>query len=299
MVGARYDKEWYRGNHLFPCGGRVIVGPKWPGLFLTLGLLLLGLGVGVATCAWMMLEQGPPSAPRPYRELGIGLVVPFVLMWMLALAFLVRVSLTDPGVVRSSETEPPGMRADGEQQGNRMRRLPVTIDGVLYKHRFCETCRIWRPLRCSHCAVCNACIDRFDHHCPWLAGCVGRRNYRHYVFFCFFTCMSCIIQMAIGIVQLTRPKCDESGDECLWLSWGVVTAILCVVEGGFFSMMTLSLVSYHTFLMWQNMTTKEHKQQGREHPEPERGWPSVKSILFGRLPPSAFEPLQSQKQNNL
>ncbi len=60
---------------------------------------------------------------------------------------------------------------------------PTGQDVALHNYSECKKCRYPKPLRAHHCSLCNTCIMRMDHHCPWLANCVGLRNYRFFFSF--------------------------------------------------------------------------------------------------------------------
>ena len=41
------------------------------------------------------------------------------------------------------------------------------------KHKRCHKCLLVKPKRAHHCKICDQCILKMDHHCPWLMNCVG------------------------------------------------------------------------------------------------------------------------------
>ena len=47
----------------------------------------------------------------------------------------------------------------------------------------CPECEVVRTPRCRHCAFCKRCVDRFDHHCPWVNNCIGKGNFAFFYMF--------------------------------------------------------------------------------------------------------------------
>ena len=60
------------------------------------------------------------------------------------------------------------------------------IRGRKFKVRFCQTCNIFRGPTVSHCKKCDNCVENFDHHCPWLGNCIGKKNYFYFFIFLIF-----------------------------------------------------------------------------------------------------------------
>ncbi|KAM3142661.1 hypothetical protein pb186bvf_005320 [Paramecium bursaria] len=65
--------------------------------------------------------------------------------------------------------------------------------------RICPDCSQLRPQRSRHCDICQKCVDRYDHHCPWLSNCIGKKNYRVFILFLIFIVTSFILELFIQL----------------------------------------------------------------------------------------------------
>jgi hypothetical protein len=47
----------------------------------------------------------------------------------------------------------------------------------------CFECGVIALPRSYHCNVCKRCVERYDHHCPWLNSCIGTGNHSYFLVF--------------------------------------------------------------------------------------------------------------------
>src|SRR6218665_241127 len=126
----------------------------------------------------------------------------------------------------------------------------LDIKGQTFAIRYCPTCYMYRPPRVSHCSSCNVCVENFDHHCPYLGNCVGRRNYRRFISFLFFlTIYNCFILAATFAMFLIEVDKAAKGRSLTLL----LTTLL--LASGLYPL--AGLTGYHFFLVMAAMTTNE------------------------------------------
>ncbi|MED6122160.1 hypothetical protein PIB30_037239 [Stylosanthes scabra] len=171
---------------------------------------------------------------------------------------LIRVSTTDPGIIpRSNEQETVEIEEGGSSSSDGRRSKRVSMNGVEVKVKYCRVCKIFRPPRSSHCAICDNCVDRYDHHCPWVGQCIGLRNCRSYmalvisalIFFVYIFAFSCWIlhrKNVDGFIGMVKT-CPET----------LALAALAFNAIGFLG----ALAVYHLYLIAINETAYENFRQ--------------------------------------
>jgi len=113
----------------------------------------------------------------------------YVLISLLSCVFYLLAACKDPGYLRRNHED--------TLLSLFQRYEPYTI---------CPDCVVRRPARSRHCQCCDRCVEKFDHHCPWLSNCVGARNLGLFYLFLACTALSLAVAVAAGFLALVEGK---------------------------------------------------------------------------------------------
>eukprot|EP00475_Leptophrys_vorax_P020378 TRINITY_DN2788_c0_g1_i2.p1 TRINITY_DN2788_c0_g1~~TRINITY_DN2788_c0_g1_i2.p1 ORF type:complete len:366 (-),score=57.18 TRINITY_DN2788_c0_g1_i2:720-1817(-) len=126
---------------------------------------------------------------------------------------------------------------------------------------YCAICDMYRPRRAKHCRACSCCVEDFDHHCPWLSNCIGKRNYKQFIV--LLVCLSLFsgVTGSICVYQLVAFFIHNSGAlrhqaPFVWIQF-IGRVFISVTTLWIFGAVVF-LLGYHFFLISIAQTTYEH-----------------------------------------
>eukprot|EP00769_Ergobibamus_cyprinoides_P000563 gnl/Ergobibamus_cyprinoides/157.p1 GENE.gnl/Ergobibamus_cyprinoides/157~~gnl/Ergobibamus_cyprinoides/157.p1 ORF type:complete len:357 (+),score=96.93 gnl/Ergobibamus_cyprinoides/157:85-1071(+) len=129
--------------------------------------------------------------------------------------------------------------------------LPSLAEGGA---RICKKCQRWKPARTHHCSLCNRCVLKYDHHCPWLANCVGFRNYGYFLLFLFWAFVGLLYAVVTGLpaflAAFSSNGLASSQKQVVFMLLGYIMAFSLLLSVAF-------LFIYHCWLAATNQTTVE------------------------------------------
>jgi len=241
----------YKYRTVYHCDGHLVSGPLRSQFRLTVLMFLFPAAIFYAF-----------TAPYIWIHVSPGVVAVMIFLNSLSFCSLISSAYRDPGFIPRQRLLPGKVEA---KAANKV----VTINGVQVQMRWCVTCKIFRPPRSTHCATCDACVERFDHHCHWLGTCVGRRNYNSFFVFVSTLTASLGYVIAMTILHITLALIEFSqGDNSF--GRGFVLAISLPppdnIIVSFFLLVFVVLIvgpvaflfGFHVLLISRGVTTNEY-----------------------------------------
>ena len=246
-------KKW-EGDNYFPFRGRMIEGPCGFRPSLLTGLIL-----SIPVLLFLLFNS---------KYLIITVFV--IILYIITMILLLLVSFNDPGIIRRFKSEDNILMARKD--------IYIFQLGHIRKYKFCSTCSIIRPTRSTHCSDCNNCVEKFDHHCPWVGNCTGKRNYKYFFIFLILINILIVFLVIVSSVYIYKaiydnisnnknlPKNQQKENIISYALSEVSSFIYIIIYSAISLLFIVGLLFYHIKLISKNITTKEDLKNYWDNP---------------------------------
>jgi len=243
-----------------------------------------GIVCGVMT--WILLAYGEfcivtilflPASDYPLYQWINGIL--FQIWVFLAYSSHIKTMLTDPGAIPK-----------GNATEEHIQRLGLRDGQVVYK---CAKCCSIKPDRAHHCSICQRCIRKMDHHCPWVNNCVGESNQKFFVLFTLYVAATSVHAFGWGIWQFIYCiGSDWKNPGCSAYSPPVTTVLLIILlfESLLFAIFTLVMCGTQIHAICTDETAIEQLKREQAKWEKRDRWKSLQVVFGGRFSVSWLNP---------
>eukprot|EP00826_Nyctotherus_ovalis_P064799 TRINITY_DN9512_c0_g1_i6.p1 TRINITY_DN9512_c0_g1~~TRINITY_DN9512_c0_g1_i6.p1 ORF type:complete len:369 (-),score=36.10 TRINITY_DN9512_c0_g1_i6:102-1208(-) len=226
-------------------------------------VMIVYVGITYGGIAVFLLRGVVPFLPS--EQIGpVHILFCCILMISSLASFLFLVS-TDPGKITRNSIK--------------LLQKKYPYDNFLFKPTECPTCKLTKIARSKHCSLCNTCIERQDHHCIWINGCIGAKNYCYFLWFLASHAVMCIdiafitSFVYVRIVEVyglfsnyyyseitKRVMTPRPGLVLQYLIRNYPDLFFVLVLCGCMSIALPLFLMYHLSLLFQNQTSNESRK---------------------------------------
>ena len=204
-----------------------------------------------------------------------SIIIPIIIgvIYLIEFIYLIVASFCDPGIIRrfniinDDKTKDYIKRRFNDNQ--KRKDAQIFHLGYLINYSYCFSCGIIRPKRSTHCSDCNNCVERLDHHCPWIGNCAGKRNYIYFFIFIVLLNIQTILIIIFSIIHIISkvkdysdlnkqlPEEEKIKHLTAYSFCDVIISLYLII----YSIITMCFITillfYHIRLICVNSTTKE------------------------------------------
>ncbi|KAL7945418.1 DHHC palmitoyltransferase domain-containing protein [Trichoderma barbatum] len=202
---------------------------------------------------WVVVSIGRESDGS--RWIGSASSVVGVLIYLLLNWSYTTAVFTNPGSTTNDDGY--GLLPISSGQNRTATSFTVKSNGEI---RFCKKCQARKPDRAHHCSTCRRCVLKMDHHCPWLAACLGLHNYKPFLLFLVYTTIFSFYAFAVSGTWFWTEVMDDSKylDTLLPINF-----IMLAVMSGIIGLVVGAFTTWHIMLACRNQTTIECLEKTR------------------------------------